>query len=505
MSFSFISAYYQKNTLTSILIVAFIFRMVAAIFSTGYGMHDDHFLTIEIAQSWIDGENTNEWLPGTKKNVTVASGHSLTYPSILYTLFWTFEKAGINDPAAKMFVMRVIHGLLSLLVIYWGFGIFEKLYNKKAAALGGWLLAILWFMPMLSVRNLVEMVCIPFLMFSIWLIVYNDKNKWVNYFLSGLIIGLAFSIRFQVITFIAGLGLALLIKNKFVNALLFGIGALIGILLIQGVGDMLFWGYPFAEFQGYMKYNIENAHAYPNGPWYGYSLVVAGMLIPPVSLFIIFGFFKDWKKNLIILLPVLAFFIFHSSFPNKQERFILPAFPFIIIAGVAAWSEFHDKSMFWIKNKNLYKGFLIFFLILNTILLLALSLSSSKKNRVDAMRYLAKDRTLTCFVVENSLHSGGIQMPRFYLNKQWPRQYDFVENNSLEEFKTMVSSPGACFPQYVLFMEGKNIDQRVENFKKYFPNIKYETTIEPSFLDKVMYWLNPVNANQTTFIYKINR
>jgi hypothetical protein len=504
MLLSSMVTYYQKHTLKCILLVALFFRLLAAVFSTGYGMHDDHFLTIEIAQSWIDGENTNEWIPDIKKNVTTPSGHSLTYPSILYVILWTCEKVGVSDPAAKMFLMRLIHAFFSLLVVYWGYLIIEKLYNKKAAALSGWLLAIIWFMPMLGVRNLVEIVCIPFLMYSVWLIIKNDEDKLFNYLLSGFVIGLAFSIRFQIITFIPGLGLALLIKKKFSHAVLFGIGACIGILLIQGLGDILVWGYPFAEFRGYMQYNIDNAHVYPNGPWYSYSLLVMGLLIPPVSLFILFGFFKDWKKNLIIVLPVLTFFIFHSSFPNKQERFILPVLPFIIMVGAAAWSEFYDKSLFWSRNKNSYKGVIIFFLIINTVVLFTLSLSSSKRNRIDAMRYLSKDKTIKCFVVENSLHDGNLQMPRFYLNKIWPRQYDIVENSSIEEFKVMVSDPHSCLPQYVLFMEEKDLDKRVANFKKSFPNIKYETTIEPSFLDKVMYWLNPINSNQTTIIYKIN-
>ena len=497
-------AFYQQNTLKTILLVALFFRLLAAIFSTGYGMHDDQFLTVEIAQSWIDGENMNEWLPDAKKNVTTPSGHSLTYPTILCGIFIVFEKIGINDPASKMFFMRVLHGLFSLLVIYWGYLIIEKLYDKKAAALGGWLLATLWFMPMLSVRNLVEMVCIPFVMYSLWLIVNNEKEKALNYFFAGLIIGLAFSIRFQLITFIGGLGLALLIKKKFSNAIIYGIGGILGILLIQGLGDTLVWGYPFAEFQGYMDYNVKYAHAYPNSPWYNYTLLVALLLVPPVGLFIIYGFIREWKKTLVIFLPVMAFFIFHSYYPNKQERFILPVLPLIVLLGTAGWLAFHEKSLFWLRNKKFYKGCIVFFLVLNTILLLVLSFSPSKKNRVEAMLYLSKDRAISCFVVENSLHGGGLQMPRFYLHKQWPKQWDIVDNTSLEAFKNLASSPGECYPQYVLFLEEKDLDRRVANFKKYFPNITYETTIEPSFLDVVMYKLNPINTNQTTIIYKIN-
>jgi len=56
----------QKIDFTSyktILISALIIRLIAAIFSQGYGMHDDHFLIVEASASWVDGFDYNHWLP----------------------------------------------------------------------------------------------------------------------------------------------------------------------------------------------------------------------------------------------------------------------------------------------------------------------------------------------------------------------------------------------------------------------------------------------------------
>lgn len=57
-------------------------------------------------------------------------------------------------------------------------------------------------------------------------------------------------------------------------------------------------------------------------------------------------------------------------------------------------------------------------------------------------------------------------------------------------------------PRFILFEENKNLDARIANMKKYFPNIEYETTIEPGFIDNLLYKLNPINANQTITIYR---
>ena len=49
-----------------ILLAALIARLIAVLFSQGYGMHDDHFLIIESSNSWANGTDYNNWLPWTK-------------------------------------------------------------------------------------------------------------------------------------------------------------------------------------------------------------------------------------------------------------------------------------------------------------------------------------------------------------------------------------------------------------------------------------------------------
>lgn len=495
---------YRQNPLRAILVCALLFRLLAAVFSTGYGMHDDHFLTVEVAQSWIDGQQRGRWLPDETKPDASPSGHSFTYPGTMYFLFVGIEKIGITDPAAKMLLVRLLHALFSMLVVYWGYKIVRAWYNERTAEIAGWLLALYWFMPMMSVRNLIEVFCVPFLMWGIWILARNKDERALPFLWAGIVTAISFSVRFQTGTFIAGLGLAVLFRSKFVHTLLFGLGVLLSVGVLQGCVDYFIWHKPFGELLKYIDYNLVHSGEFPNGPWYNYILVVAGLLVPPVSLFMVFGFFRNWKKHLLIFLPVLAFFIFHSAFPNKQERFIFPALPFIIMAGIAGWQEFREGSAFWQKRQGLYKACWIFFIVVNSVLLCALTLSSSKKNRVDAMRYLSEKGSITCMVIEDGNNDVAVTMPRFYLHKQWPYVYDVTSVFSAAQLKEQIDKDHSCKPQYVLFMEERNLETRVAHFKEAFPQLHYETTIEPSFLDKVMHWLNPVNVNQTTVIYRID-
>jgi len=41
-----IKQYWNEKPLFSIIIIALVLRILAAFFSQGYGMHDDHFLVI---------------------------------------------------------------------------------------------------------------------------------------------------------------------------------------------------------------------------------------------------------------------------------------------------------------------------------------------------------------------------------------------------------------------------------------------------------------------------
>src|ERR1041384_3880885 len=98
--------YWQEKPLVCIMIAAAFFRLLAVIFSKGFGMHDDHFLVIEAAQSWVDHFDYNDWLP---PRATQPSGHSLFYVGLHYFLFKGLQAIGIFDPQIKMYIVRFLH------------------------------------------------------------------------------------------------------------------------------------------------------------------------------------------------------------------------------------------------------------------------------------------------------------------------------------------------------------------------------------------------------------
>jgi hypothetical protein len=492
----------NPNLLRNILFLAFMIRLVSVIFSKGFGMLDDHFLVIEASQSWVDGTDYNNWLPSS--GAKTPDGHSYLYSGIHFVLFTIIKFFGINNPQYKMYIIRLLHAFFSLITVACGFKIADKLSGKQAARFTGILLALFWFMPWLSVRNLVEITCIPFMMWGSWTYVRALKEKqsiW-QYLNSGLIIGLAVDIRFQVVFFVIGFGFGMLLLKQWKEAFLWSIGVIFSFCLIQFFVDLSIWGYPFAEFIEYVKYNMDNAYNYVMNPWYSYLLLVLGILLPPLSFILFFGFLRSYKFQWALFAGTLLFFLFHSYFPNKQERFILPVVPMIITLGAVGWVEFYNKSKFWLKHKGVMKTFLIIFWSINLFLLPFVSAMYSKKSRVESMTYLSKYPNLKCIMLED-IYKDQPDMPPLFYTGQWPIVFNVAKNSPLDSIQKKLLRWGPTWnPRFVLFFDDKDIGPRVDSIKKVVPNLEYETTVKPSFIDDVMFRLNPRNTNQTIVIYR---
>ncbi|HSY76687.1 MAG TPA: glycosyltransferase family 39 protein [Bacteroidia bacterium] len=497
---------WEKHPLAIIILSALFFRVIAVIFSKGYGFHDDHFLVIEPTQSWVDGYDYNNWLPQNSGKQCAPEGPSMFYPGIHYLIFLYLKWRGVLDPENKMYIIRALHAVYSLIVVIYGYKIAKHYGGDKVAKQAGLLLAVYWFIPMLSVHNLVEMVCIPPLIVATWLMINPESNqKTSTYFWVGVLCAIACNIRFQSALFVGGMGLLMLFNKKWKFTLLISLGFILVFCLFQGGIDMLIWHHPFAEFSEYIRYNIVNAHNYIIGPWYNYFLLVGGMLLPPVGLFLIFGFGRSFRKYPILFWPSFLFFLFHSFFPNKQERFILPIVPFVIILGCIGWAEFVAKSKYWQGHQKLLKGCWTFFWVINIILLPVISTTYTKKNRVESMAYLGHQKDLQAIMIEESIHDDFVLPPKFYIGHNSHIVGVTSGHNLYHAYMEYKDDTNRMVhPNYVVFFDQEKIDQRVSDFKKMFPNATYETTISPSFIDKVMTFLNPVNRNQTTYIYKFD-
>jgi len=461
-------------------------------------MHDDHFLIVEAAASWVDGYDYNHWLPWSPESTGKPEGHSFTYVGLNFCYFYIMKFLGVADPKILMLINRLIHALFSMLVVYFGIKITEKISpeesGKRNAVIVGWIVALLWMMPFLSVRNLVEMTCIPFIMWSVWLMLKNEKRR--NFLFAGLLMGMAISFRYQVGVFALGLAAVYFFQFKWSRFLLFSLGIILIFSLTQGLVDYLIWGYPFAEFLGYFTYNSNEGTAYiPNNNYVMYLLVLMGSCLFPLGLLLGAGFFASLKKHAVLFIPVALFIIFHSLYPSKQERFIFPVLPLFIILGVVGYALISNTDF----RKKLWTFSYRFFWILNIPLLLVVSVAYSKQSRVEAMYYFYETNQKPAKILMEATGETGLSMaPKFYAGS-W--RYGMLERNDTTQILNV-------YPNYrydfIMFYGERNLDKRINQYKEIYPQMELGKRCEPSFVDRFLRWLNPRNTNEYIEVWKTN-
>jgi hypothetical protein len=488
----------KERPLAALTLIALVPRLLASFFSGGYFAHDDHFLIIESSASWVQAAKYSTWLPWNQVREPQPSGHSFFYVGIHYLLFQFFEWLRFTDPKAQMIIVRLIHALWSLIVVRMGYLIALRLSDREIAWPAGLFLALFYFMPFLSVRNLVEVVCIPFLMLGAYQLIRDPEGPAGKAALiAGIWIGMSMNIRFQTIFFAAGPGLAFLFQRQFKQMFLYGFGLVIPLIVIQGSLDMLIWKKPFVEIAEYVRYNLENTTTYGTLPWYNYLLLLLGIFIPPFSIALFFGFFRR-TTPLTLWLAILLFLAIHSYFPNKQERFLLPMIPLFFILAYVSWEQWRLRSSWWQQRQRLWKGIVLFIWCINIPVMLVLSIGYSKRSRVEAMDIL-KDRPVNGLVVEDSFE-GDPPLPPLYYMRRWHMEVIMWSDKNADLDSAFTRLPTHNWPNVVLFFGEEELEQRKERLERVMGPLRIEAKAEPGLVDKVVHWLNPVNRNETIVI-----
>lgn len=491
------------QALKVLLIIALVPRLVAVVFSPGYFAHDDHFLIIEAASSWVAGSDYNNWLPWNQGAEAQPTGHSFFYVGLHFLLFSFLKSVGIVDPKSAMLVIRLLHALWSLVVVRAGYRIALRLGDERSAWQAGLFLALFCFMPFLAVRNLVEVACIPFIMLGALRLVRAGELSWKDALVAGAWIGMAMNVRFQVIFFAAGPGLALLLQRRVLLAAAYGLGVALPLGIVQGGIDLFLWGRPFAELTQYVLYNLDNSTTYGVLPWYNYLLLLAGLFIPPLSLAVLFGFFRrPWP--LLLWLPVLLFLGFHSWFPNKQERFLLPIVPLFFVVGYMAWERWRAASRWWLTRSALWNGSLVFVWVLNLALLPVLCTTYSKRSRVEALYALRAHGPVTGLIIEDSFEGEAPMPPLFYLG-QWDMTVLPWTQPTADLDSALAAKSDRPRPNTVLFFGEEELDQRRERIETVMGPLVMVGRAEPGAMDRLVHWLNPVNRNETILIGRLAR
>jgi hypothetical protein len=451
-------------------------------------MHDDMFGPVQAMQEALDDFST----------VSDGEPRLLLYPMFQYVIFYLCELLHIFDPQSKMLVVRLFHAFYSLLVVYFGYKITLLISNEKLAKQVGIILAFIWFLPYMSVRNLVEVASIPPMLAGVYFVLRSKEKDYGDVLLAGLFFAFAFIMRVQTAFIPIGMAAVLLLQQRFRMFAVLTFALLAISAFIIGLQDYCIWEKPFESVISYISYNSTAYNDYPNAPWYTTYILVIGVLIPPLGVMLFYGFLRTWRQYAILFVPVFLFLLFHAIYPNKQERFILTIMPLLIILGICGWNYVVEKSGWWMRHKKLLKGNWIWFWFINTLLLVLFVGSYSKRTRVESFTYLS-DKQVSGIVIDIGT-DGSYFPPLFYLGRNSGTSIEII-NVETDEIANVGNT------NYAIIFDESDLDARKDRISKEFgTNLQLVQTLEPGLIDKVLHFTNPRhNKNYTAYIYKIEK
>jgi hypothetical protein len=341
----------EGQWLRRVLLAAAVMRLIAAVFSEGYIMSDDHFLAVEPVSSWVHGENYHNWFPNEYNQTDRAQPFSYAYYFLNFLILKLCAILGVANPFIQAFVLRLFHAALSL----WGVYLFVKLAERLIASVQ-WRKYAIWFwvfggvVTVFSVHQLVETACIPFVFLAyLYVLKYIERERLVALIIAALAFSVSVGMRYQLVFFPLTLGMYLLWKRKWSGALLFGVFFTLGFAVTQ-IDNLLFWHKPiYQHLLDYQSYNATHFSDYPSNV-FSYFALVSYYIFPVITIVFLLSLrrrpdaMQDASQVLPIIIGAIVFIVFHLIFPNRQERFLLPAVPFVLLLMIRTISKRYSCS-----------------------------------------------------------------------------------------------------------------------------------------------------------------
>ena len=324
-----------KHPLSLILLIAIIVKILAVIFTDGW-ITDGDFNYYYIPSSWM----ANPWI---------------------------------------VYVSRLLLGAFSLLIITIAYRITKIIADKTTALEIATFGALLWGVPFVTVHPFAGVVALPFILYGTLLIIKQhnlldsdeiDKFHRTSFIIAGFCLGLGFAVYYNSLIYYIGILLTLFILKNWKGALMTLIGYVVAVGITQTVVDLVIYHRPFVAMMRFFS-DFSSYFDWVLGLEYNIDMVVLFLLlvlVPPMSLMLVFGFFRVFRKYILLVLPTLLTLLYSIFVLNDLEILLLTV-PTYVIAGYVGWKEFHKNSAFWTKNKWLLLTCYIIFALLNTALM----------------------------------------------------------------------------------------------------------------------------------------
>lgn len=393
---------------------------LGAWFSTGFHHFDEHFQIIEFAQYKL-GLNTPEELTW--------EFHERMRPALqpaLATAGLSIMRAlGLENPFYQLFIFRWLTALLSLAAALF-------FYQRMAPSLADrykvwfwWLNLGFWALVFSRLRFSSE--AWSALAMLVGLVLVSNESRNDKLYLGGLVLGLAFVLRFQAGAFVAGIGLwMLLIQRNTFWGLASSFTGIVTAVAMGAVVDRWFYNeWVFTPWH-YLDLNIlqDRVSNFGVSPWYYYFTEFLAFGVPPFSvvLLVLVLLYPIFYPKSSVSWSVLPFVALHIAVGHKEARFLFPALafvPWMVVASIPPLLERWPKlaPVFGKTSRGL-------FVVGNTLALMVILFKPAEAN-MQLYRWLhshyAGQKVLLLGLNDIPYEHENLQV-KFYRDTLWHRQ-----------------------------------------------------------------------------------
>lgn len=422
------------------MILCGILHLVVAFFSSGFFHYDEHFQILEFL-NYFQGKSPADALPWEFP----AQIRSWTQPMIYFGISKVLLSVGISSPFTQATVFRVFSSFIGWLAICSLAMISRVWISDQKSYL--WVIrgyALIWFFPFIHARTSGENLGSSLFWMGACLIAFSlekAKRKPIEltqfpFWVSGILFGLAFLVRFQTILLCVGLGLWCIflarLKIKYLIATLFGF------LMAFGLGVVLDrLGYGTWTFTAWNYFNVnviqdQMSQFSQRSAWF--YVIRSIVTLPPLSSLLFFGAmvgcFK--KRSHFLVWTIFPYCVFHSYISNRDLRFLFPILPIvpILVAFGCSHLSLNFKSKFWSR--------VIQFSICENLVALMLVSTISACSAISFYSYIYKNfpNGLNLY----TLNGDPYEMVRLKLNYYKPAHYQYIWKSSIQEIQEAILS-----------------------------------------------------------------
>lgn len=457
----------EGKWLRRVLLAAAVVRLIAAIFSEGYIMSDDHFLAVEPVSSWVHGENYHNWYPNAYNETDHAQPFSYAYYFLIFLILKFCAVIGMVNPFIQAFALRLAHAILSL----WGVYLFVKLAERLISSVT-WRMYAIWFwvfggvVTVFSVHQLVETACIPFVLLAyLYVLKYFQHERTSAIIIAALAFSFSVGMRYQLVFFPLTLGMYFLWKRKWSGAVLFGFFFTIGFALTQ-IDNLLFWHKPiYQHLLDYQSYNATHFSDYPSNV-FSYLALITYYVFPVVTIVFLLSYSRrhssaghssttfvarqhsssghssttfvapQHSDTRTIFMGVTVFIVFHLVFPNRQERFLLPAVPFVLLLMIRIISKRYPceapSARPWLHKAMRWS------IYLSAIYTVSYSFCIPKSKYLEASHALYERGDFQNVVIDNWKGEESVWLPMHYVGK-FVHPFSMTNKKSLDQLKQQIT------------------------------------------------------------------